>query len=159
MVDQAQQINGRASETPPRAVARSAGELIHDLVTLAELQGRLALIDARDGVSRLSMAVAMLGAGVLVVGGCIPIALAALALVLVETTTLTNAQAFGIALLVGLLIAALLAGIGYWYLRSGGNVFERSQAEWRQNLRWAKDALKANRSGTSFTGPSSAITR
>jgi hypothetical protein len=143
MVDQAQQVNGngRGGETPPRAVARSAGELVHDLVTLAELQGRLALVDARDGVNRLMLAAAMVVAGVLIALGCIPIALAALALLLVETTTLTQVQAFGIALAIGVVLAGLLVGIGLYVLRQRSNMFERSRAEWQQNLRWAKDAL------------------
>ena len=49
MVDQAQidvaeheAANGR--ELPPRAVARSTAELLHDMATLAELQGKLVLI-------------------------------------------------------------------------------------------------------------------
>jgi hypothetical protein len=143
MVDQAQQVsgNGRSEETPPRAVARSAGELVHDLVTLAELQARLAMVEARDGINRLILAVILLAAGLLVAVGSIPIALAALALLLDATTTLTQVQAFGVALLVGVVIAAVLSGIGYGILRSRTNMFARTQFEWQRNLRWIKDAL------------------
>ena len=54
MVDQAQvtATNGR-NELPPQAVARGASEFMHDVVTLAELQGKLVVIDFRDGMAKL----------------------------------------------------------------------------------------------------------
>jgi len=143
MVDQAQQINGsgRADETPPRAVARSAGELLSDLVTLAELQARLCLVDAQEGLDRLLRPTIVLVAGIVVALGCVPVALTALALLLVEAARLTYAQAFGIALAVGILLAAGLCGAGVASLRHWSNVFNRSRTEWHMNMRWGKDAL------------------
>jgi predicted RND superfamily exporter protein len=73
-----------------------------------------------------------------------------LALLLAATTTLTQVQAFGIALAIGVALAGLLSGIGLYVLRQRSNLFERSRAEWQQNLRWAKDALaKVSRSSHS----------
>jgi len=143
MVDQAQQVNGsgRAEETPPRAVARSAGELLSDLVTLAELQGRLCMVDAQEGLSRLLWPAIVLAVGIVIALGSVPVALAALALALVEIARVTYAQAFGIALLVGIVLAAGLCGAGVAALRHWSNVFNRSRTEWRQNLKWGKDAL------------------
>jgi hypothetical protein len=147
MVDQAQQVNqsngaGRTEVAPPRAVARSAGELIQDIVTLAELQGKLVMIDAHEGVSTMLASVAVLVVGLACAFSCIPVALATLALVLVETTQLTAAQAFGIALGVGLVLAALMIGGAILALRGRSGIFARSQAEWRQNVKWAKDAIQ-----------------
>ena len=107
MVDQAQQVkqpNGaaRAEIAPVRAVARSASELVQDVVTLAELQGKLFMVDAQEGLARTLMPVALIAGGLAIALGCIPVALAALGLTLIETTKLTAAQSFGIALLVGL---------------------------------------------------------
>jgi hypothetical protein len=141
MVDQAQQIDGRPAETPPRAVARSAGELLGDLVTLAELQGKLCLVDARDGVSKLLTPAIVFAVGVMVALGCIPVALAAFALALVEIVRLTYAQAFGIALLVGVVLAGGLCYGAIGYLRCCFQVFDRTKIEWHQNLKWGKDAL------------------
>jgi hypothetical protein len=142
MVDQTK-VNGadHPAETTTGAVARSAGELLHDLVTLSELQGRLLITDAREGVSHLLTPIAVIAAGILVLVGSIPIALVTLALLLIQTTTLTQVQAFGVSLLVGLVIGALLAGGGFWCLRHGNPMFHRTQTEWRQNVKWAKDAL------------------
>jgi hypothetical protein len=141
MVDQAQQIDGRPAETPPRAVARSTGELLNDLVTLAELQGKLCLVDARDGVNKLLTPAIIFAAGVMIGLGCVPVALAALALALVELVKLTYAQAFGIALLAGIVLAGGLCWGAIGYLRCCFHIFDRTQIEWHQNLKWGKDAL------------------
>ena len=142
MVDQAK-VNGSgtADETTTGAVARSAGELLHDLVTLSELQGRLLLTDAREGVADLLTPVAVIAVGVLLLVGCIPVALVTLALLLIETTSLTQVQAFGFSLLVGVALGAILALGGVWYLRHRSPMFQRTQSEWRSNVKWAKDAL------------------
>lgn len=142
MVDQAK-VNGtgKAAETITGAAARNAGELLHDLVTLSELQGRLLVTDAREGVANLVTPIAVIAAGVLVLVGCIPVALVTVALLLIATTSLTQVQAFGIALGVGLVLGAILAGGGLWYLRHGNPIFHRTQVEWRHNMQWAKDAL------------------
>jgi len=143
MVDQAQQVNGsgRAEETPPRAVARSAGELLSDLVTLAELQARLCLVDAQEGLNRLLWPTIVLLAGIVVALGSIPVALAALALFLVEAARLTYAQAFGISLAIGIILAGGLCGAGIVSLRHWSKVFNRSRTEWHMNMKWGKDAL------------------
>jgi len=147
MVDQAQiradekPTNGR-SELPPRAVARSTGEFLHDVTTLAELQGKLLLVDCQAGLRKLLVPIVSLVIGLVVAIGCVPIALAALAITLVETTELTLAASLGIALLVGLVLAAVLTIGAYFYLRSGFSFLDRSYYEWQRNVAWAKDMLK-----------------
>lgn len=147
MVDQAK-VNSMSGadgaprpESAPGAMARSAGELLHDVVTLSELQARLLVADAREGVTHLVTPIVIIAIGLLVILGCIPVAFITLALLLVETTTLTAVQAYGVSLLSGLVFGAALAAGGYWYLRHGSPVFERTQIEWRQNMKWAKDAI------------------
>src|SRR6476619_1552907 len=60
MLDQTEvkPTNGH-TELPPRAMARSTAELLHDMVTLAELQGKLALLDLREGFAKLLAPVAL----------------------------------------------------------------------------------------------------
>jgi hypothetical protein len=151
MVDQAQvtpkscrtdtAVN-RTTELPPRAVARNTAEFLHDLTTLAELQGKLLVVDLREGISNLVTSVVLLCAGAAIALGTIPIALAALAITLDEFTNLTPAACFGIALLVGVVLAALLAVPAIYAIRKGVWMFDRSQTEWRRNVQWAKDAMK-----------------
>src|SRR5262245_58935380 len=114
MVDQAQvtapvntEANGR--ELPPRAVARNTAELLHDVATLAELQGKLVLIDCREGTAKLLVELMMIAIGGIIGLGCVPIALATLALAIAANTTLSLPVSFGLALGTGLLLACILA--------------------------------------------------
>jgi hypothetical protein len=147
MVDQAQVraedkgSNGRG-ELPPRAVARSTGEFLHDVTTLAELQGKLLLVDCQNGLRKLLVPIVTLVVGLVVAIGCVPIALAALALTIVEMTELSIAASLGISLLVGLILAAALTVGAYFWLRSGLSFLDRSYYEWTRNVAWAKDMMK-----------------
>lgn len=133
--------NGR-SELPPRAVARNTGEFLHDITTLAELQGKLLLVESREGFNKLVIPIATLVAGLAIALGCVPIALAALAITLVEAAEFSLAAAMGISLLVGVVLAAVLAIGGYYWVRSGLSFLDRSYYEWQRNVAWAKDMLK-----------------
>jgi len=143
MLDQAdvKPMDGQR-ELPPQTVARSGAEFLHDLTVLAELQGKLLLVDFRQGLWKLLTPFAVLMVGTSLALGSVPIALAALALTLVETTKLTLAQSLGISLLVGVGLSAVLTLVGWTGLRSNLSFLNRSYAEWRRNLQWAKDTLK-----------------
>jgi Zn-dependent protease with chaperone function len=153
MLDQTEvkPTNGH-TELPPRAMARSTSELLHDMATLAELQGKLALLDLREGFAKLIVpaGLAVVGAGVGL--GCIPIGLMTLALSLEKLTNLTPPVCFAIAFGVGLLLAAILVIPALATLKTGVRTFDRSLEEWRRNRQWAKETLKRMaRSGTSPT--------
>lgn len=158
MVDQAQvkAANGHSAangELPPRAVARNTAELLHDMTTLAELQGKLALVDLQDGVAklRLPIGLAILGLGVAL--GSIPIGLMTLALSLEKLTTLSPPACFAIAFGVGVILAALLIIPSLATVKLGVRMFDRSLAEWRRNSQWAKETLKRMGSSSSYTTP------
>jgi hypothetical protein len=143
MVDQTQvtPINGH-TELPPQAVARGTAEFLHDVATLAELQGKLVLIDLREGVARLVTSVIALCVGIALLLGSVPIALAALALTLQATTTLSPSECFGISLAAGLGLSALLAVPAFVALKGWAKMFDRSLYEWGRNTKWVKDTLK-----------------
>src|SRR5262245_20484405 len=154
MVDQAQVTtkNGKKNghdELPPRAVARGTAEFLHDFTTLAELQGKLLVVDLKEGTAKLLVPVISLLVGAAIALGCIPIALAALALMLHEITTLTLASCFGISLAIGLFMALVLVIVAFGVVKSGMAMFDRSLHEFRRNMQWAKDTLK--RHGQSST--------
>ena len=143
MVDQAQ-VTGTEDrgELPPQAVARGATEFLHDVVTLAELQGKLVLLDFREGLAKLVTPVVAVFAGAAIGLGCVPIALAALALLLQEITTLSLAACFGISLAVGLFACGVLTIVAFGVVKSGLKMFDRSLYEWGRNRKWIKDTLK-----------------
>ena len=134
-------------ELPPRAVARSTAELLHDMATLTELQGKLVLIDAREGTAKLLVEVMMIAIGAAIGLGCVPIALAMLALIIAANTTLSLPVSFAIALVTGLILAAVLAIPACLAVKANIHIFDRSLAEWRRNRQWFKETLR--RLGTS----------
>jgi hypothetical protein len=136
-----QASDGR-EELPTHAVARNTAEFLHDMATLAELQGRLALVDFREGLAKFLWPLGAIAIGAAAALGCMPIALTALALVLADTTTLTYSACFGIALAVGLVFAAAFVLPACFALRGGLRIFDRSLVEWQRNRRWAKETLK-----------------
>jgi hypothetical protein len=148
MVDQAplKSTNGRGesprSESPPRAVARSAAEFVHDVLTLAELQGKLFVVDFENGLQKLIWPAIGLAVGAVLALCCVPLALATLALVIDETTRLTLAQSFGMVLGGAVLVAALLIAGAVMYLRHGWSMFDRSWTELSRNLQWSKEMLR-----------------
>jgi hypothetical protein len=132
--------NGRA-ESPSRVVARSASELLHDLLTLAELQGQLFVVDCESGLRKL-----LLPGIFLVVGGvlalcCVPLAFAVLGLAIAETTTLTIAQALGCVLGGSVIFSAVLLTLAILYLRRNWKLLDHSRTELKRNLQWTKEML------------------
>jgi hypothetical protein len=143
MVDQAdvKASNGR-NELPPKAVARSTGEFLHDVTTLAELQGKLLLVDCKQGLTKLIVPIVLLTLGIVIAVGCVPIALAALAITLVQAADFSLAAAMWTALAVGSVLALVLALAGYFWLRNGLWFLDRSYYEWQRNVAWAKDMMR-----------------
>jgi len=137
----AKPTNGHA-ELPPRAMARSTSELLHDMATLAELQGKLVVVDLREGFTKL-----LVPTGLAIIGACIglgtvPVGLMTLALSLEKLTNLSTPVCFAIAFGVGLLLAAIFAIPALARLKTGLRMFDRSLEEWRRNRQWAKETLK-----------------
>src|SRR6185369_8602499 len=144
MVDQAQitaaektESNGR--ELPPRTVARNTAEFLHDIATLAELQGKLVLVDFSEGTAKLLVEIMMIAIGGIIGLGCVPIALATLALVIAGNTTLSLPVSFAIALATGLVLACILAIPACLAIKGNIKIFDRSLAEWRRNRQWLKE--------------------
>jgi len=158
MLDQTEvrPTNGK-SELPPRAMARSTSELLHDMVTLGELQAKLALVDLQEGVGKMLLpaGLAILGAGVGL--GCVPIALMTLALSLEKLTNLSPPVCFAIAFGVGLLVAAILVIPALATLKTGVRTFDRSMSEWRRNRQWAKETIKRMGQSGPYNTPRSPI--
>jgi len=158
MVDQTEvkPADGR-TELPPRAVARGTAEFLHDVTTLAELQGKLLVVDLRQGVEKLVMPAVLLVIGVVVGLGAVPIALAALALTIKATTELSLFVTFWIAVAVGVVLSLALALPAYSRLKHGMGMFERSYYEWGRNLKWIKDTLqrlgRSSHSSASYRSP------
>ena len=82
-----------------------------------------------------------------IVGVCfllasIPVALFALAELLVEQLDWSRAAALGVATLVGLALSAAFAGAAYAIIKSGLLSLQRSRDEFNRNVAWIKSMLR-----------------
>ena len=85
MVDQTKMNagNGRSNQSTlknTRTAARNVAHLLHDAVTLAELQFRLFVLDCQQLREKLSTSLIAIGIGVVLALSCVPVALAGIAL-------------------------------------------------------------------------------
>ena len=149
MVAQTQVNPTNGSNSPPMAVARGTGELLSDALTLAELQGKLLVIDVQTDLRRLIVPVVLLVAGTLMALACLPIFLVTIAAGLIAAWDLAPWLAFLIALGIGALLAAILLAGGVWFLRNKLTFLSRSRSEWQQNVQWFKSVVRRLGPGSS----------
>jgi uncharacterized membrane protein YqjE len=129
-----------------RRTQGAMGNMAHflrDLVALFQLQGALLAVEAGDEFRKArSGLLALLALAVLAIC-CVPLGLAALALVIAENTRLSIGQSLLGVAAVGLTSAG--AGI-YWTVRRvepATNRLARSRIEWQCNMDWIKETLKS----------------
>lgn len=141
MVDQAT-LNGDRPQAPTAGMRRSMKEFTADLAELTELQMRLYLADIRESQCRITVSVLALAIGLVMALGCVPVALATLALFLMSTAEFSAVTASLTALTTGTSIAILLLLIASVEVRKSVRQFKRSNAEFKRNFRWLKKTLR-----------------
>jgi uncharacterized membrane protein YqjE len=134
-----------APKTAPRGLAGDVGEFAHDVFTLAELQAQLLAADVREGSQRVLVPGLALLCGVALGLACLPIALAGLALLIIQVFGTSYAAGFLIVVGVSAVVSALLCVIGLMQIRRHAAVLGRSQQELVRNLRWIKKVLERSR--------------
>jgi len=146
MADQAKvnQRNGSPSE-PSGSLSSDVGGFAHDVLTLAELQSQLFLAEVREFGLRSVWPSFVLMSGVMLGAACFPIALVAVAFGLVQYAHLSIANAFLIALVLGLLCSLLLSIIGCLQMRKRMCFLQRSRIEFQHNYEWIKSAFNSSR--------------
>jgi len=123
-------------------VAGSVSGLTHDVIELGELQSQLLMLDLKKSSQRARTCFILATIGICLLLGSIPVALLALAEVLVEQLDWTRSAALGVAFLAGLVLSAIFAGAGYAMLRSGLFSLQRSRKELHNNIAWIKATLR-----------------
>jgi hypothetical protein len=145
MVDQAQ-IDGadRSNESSPQTAPSDGqmADLLHDILTLAELQWQLFVADLRRAGWLVGLKMAVLTFGVVLALSCIPLALVTVALFLVEFAGWGYARAFASTLLLAVVAAAGIVGISIWRFSTMRSLFQRSVAEGERNVHWLKEKLR-----------------
>jgi uncharacterized membrane protein YqjE len=132
-------------QTASKGLARDVGEFAHDVLTLAELQAQLFAADLRECGRRVFVPGLVLLCGAALGLACFPIALAALALLVIQVFETSYAAGFLIVVGVGAVLSALVCVIGWIQVRQRLAVLGRSQRELIRNLRWIKKVLERSR--------------
>jgi uncharacterized membrane protein YqjE len=136
--------NGSA-RSASKGLARDVGEFAYDVFTLAELQAQLFVADMQECGQRVRVPGLILLFGMALGVACFPIALAALALIIVEVFGTSYAMGFLIAVVAGAALSTLLCVIGWHQVRDRVAVLGRSQQALVRNLRWIKKVLERSR--------------
>jgi uncharacterized membrane protein YqjE len=142
--------NGRHRTQMPD-VAGSVSGLTHDVIELAELQARLLSLDLKRSSQKTRTCLILAVIGVCLLLASIPVALLALAELLVEQLDWSRSAALGVATLAGLLLSAIFAGVAYSIVRSGLVSLDRSRDEFNRNVAWIKSTLKNRGQYSAFT--------
>ncbi len=127
--------------------ARSIGQILHDILTLGQLQAQLFKLDARDAGVKLQTAMVALFGGVVLAVCAVPIGLIGIALFLTDVGHLSRLAAFWITFIFAIFVAAVLVGYGIAWFRKPPRLFECSREELVNNIERVKEML--HRSGSS----------
>ena len=128
-------------EPSPGSMVGNIAEFGNDFATLMELQGKLALHDSKECLSRATWPVVILVVGAAVILSCLPILLLGAADLLSTYSTL---PLWGSRLSVGgatLVITAIVAYIAYRLAMNSILSFRRTSEELTRNLSWLKTVL------------------
>jgi cytochrome c biogenesis protein CcdA len=145
--------NGRLHTKMPD-VAGSVSGLTHDVVELSELQARLFMLDVKQSSQRMRASLVLAIVGICVLLGTIPVALLAIAQVLVEQLEWSQAAALGVATLLGLAVTAGVFGAAYGIVKNGLISLERSREELNRNIAWFKSTLRSRGGSSPAESPS-----
>lgn len=132
-------------QSASKGLARDVSEFAHDVLTLAELQAELFVADVQECRQRTLVPGLVLICGLALGLACFPIALAALALLLIQVLGTSYAAGFLLAALVGAVLSALVSVVGWIQVRRHVAVLGRSQQELVRNLQWIKKVLERSR--------------
>ncbi len=134
--------NGRARNDEPN-VAASFSELTHDAIELAELQAQLFALDLKQTSQSTRTSLVLAVAGVCVLLGSTPVALMALAELLVQQFSWSPAAGYGVATLVGVAVSVAILANAWSQFRSGIVTMQRSREELSRNIAWVKSSLRS----------------
>ena len=143
MADQASvsRSNGSNVSASPLTVVGNIADFGNDIATLAELQAKLTLLDAKDAATKATTPLIVLGVGAALALGSLPVILIGLAGVIAQVFQVPAGSS---QLIVGLTALAIAGGAGFvgWKGSTGSlSSFRRSSEELTRNLSWIRTVL------------------
>lgn len=143
MADQATMSRGGGPNNvaSPLTVVGNIADFGNDIASLAELQAKLTLLDAKDAVARATTPLIVLVAGGALALASLPVILMGVAGVVASASKLSNPVALLVVGLVALVIAVVVALIGLKGSASSLTSFRRSSEELTRNISWVRTVL------------------
>lgn len=139
---------GQNNGSPERRnsnLSSDMGDFVQDLISLTELQAQLFVADVKECTQHGFAPALFLLCGTAIGLACFPIALIAMAFLLVQIFEISYAGGFLIAFLVGTMVSVLLTIVGWVQVCKQLHVLRRSQHELVRNLNWVKKVLERKR--------------
>lgn len=134
---------GRSSSNGPIGSDQGIGEFIDDVVTLTELQVRLALVDLRENARRAALPLVLAFSSLMVIAASVPVVLAGLALLLAARASIHLGWALVVVAAAAAALASPALALGLLRLSRGFDGFSISRQELRRNLVWLRTVLVA----------------
>jgi len=116
--------------------------LLHDAVTLGQLQLRLFVLDCQQLRTKLGTPVITIAAGLILALNCVPVGLAGIALLFRDVAGFSWLGAVWTTFALTLVVGPICVGCGIWWLRTSSSLFESSRVEWTQNIERLKEMLR-----------------
>lgn len=135
MIDQ-----GPVKAPESESIRESIGLMIHDLMELLELQGRLFENDTREVMQRIARPLLVFAAGVVLFAVAVPIGLLAIAEGLVAWGA-PRAAAYSLVATASLLVAVGMAVWARQRFRRGPSAYARSREELAHSMSWIKASM------------------
>jgi hypothetical protein len=140
MDDQAQ-VKGDRPNGRPEGVVGSLADFGNDVATLAELQVKLAALDLKEATGRATLPLVLIAVGAVLIIGCVPVAVAGLAVWLGGLLGLSLGVSLLLTGLALMVVAAVVAGLAARRLRGSVESFRRSTEELNRNISWIRTVL------------------
>jgi len=135
----------KRQESAAAGVRDGVGDLLHDVVSLSELQVQLLAVDARESVDKAKAPIGLLVGGIALALGAVPVLLLSLAEALTLWLGWERALSYLVSGLAGAVIAGILLYLAWQQMGAVLAVFDRSRVELAENVRWIKYALTRGR--------------
>jgi uncharacterized membrane protein YqjE len=139
-------VNGRHEEHDD-AVTRGPANLVSDVVTLVELQARLAALECRENANTAAPPLVAITVGLLLAAGAVPVLLIGTARLLATRLGIDEGSSMLLTAASATVVAATAVGVSIVYLRGSLCGFRRSREELRRNLAWARSLINGERRG------------
>jgi hypothetical protein len=122
-------------------VLGSLSEFGNDVATLVELQAKLAAIDFKESAERATIPLAIVGAGLIVLLGSVPVLLFGIAALLATWLNIAPGWALVLVAVVALAGSGTAVAIGGRKFPPSLVSFRRSRDELNRNLSWLRTVL------------------